>query len=292
MKVIFLDVDGVLNYQNSNARIIDGTYFVDDEKLLLLKEMVDQTGAQLVLSSSWRRGWTASVGEDTYKRADIDDSKSYFMLCAKLHDIGLNLLSEIPRLSYGNREDAINYWLREWPGEKVEAYVILDDDADKFSPDNRHLIQTSIEVGLMPEHIEAALQILDIAMHKKKVLIVDDLEINRAVIRAMLEQKYQTLEAVEGQMALEVLEENKDIAAVITDLQMPVMNGFVLIRKIRENLAYDAIAIIANTQYGDPEQEEYVLEMGADDFIYKPSSPKVVKMRVNNAIRLKSSRVH
>ncbi|MFR1854625.1 MAG: HAD domain-containing protein, partial [Beduini sp.] len=56
MKIIILDIDGVLNCEYCKIKI-DGVHFVMDEKIILLKQLVDRTGAKIVLSSTWRYGW-------------------------------------------------------------------------------------------------------------------------------------------------------------------------------------------------------------------------------------------
>lgn len=120
---------------------------------------------------------------------------------------------------------------------------------------------------------------------KPKVLIVDDIEMNRIVIREAIRQSFDVLEAPNGIEALLILEQEKGIIAVITDIQMPEMDGINLIRKIRENNEYRRIAIIANTQYGKPEQEDELIELGANDFVYKPTSPKVIELRLHNVLK-------
>lgn len=122
---------------------------------------------------------------------------------------------------------------------------------------------------------------------KPIVLIVDDMELNRKVMKSSLEKSYTIIEANDGQEALSVLKQHPFIDCIITDLEMPVMNGRELIRSIRSQKKYNHIAIIANTQFGDPSQEEALLEMGADDFVYKPTSPKIVKFRVATVLKKK-----
>ncbi len=118
-----------------------------------------------------------------------------------------------------------------------------------------------------------------------KVLVVDDIDVNRFIINKAVCDDFDVLEAGSGREALEILQNTKGIDAVITDIQMPDMDGIALIQKIRENPAYRHMAIIANTQYGEPEQEEYLLEIGANDFVYKPTTPKIVSIRLKNVVR-------
>lgn len=119
---------------------------------------------------------------------------------------------------------------------------------------------------------------------KQKVLVVDDMEVNRAVMEAALNEEYDVLTAGSGTATLQILKDTKDIAAVITDIQMPTMSGVELIRTIRRDSSYDRVALIANTQYGDPNQEESLLLCGADDFVYKPTKPAVITARLQNVL--------
>lgn len=117
-----------------------------------------------------------------------------------------------------------------------------------------------------------------------KILVVDDIEMNAALVARALRGSYETILALDGAEALRQLEKNPYIIAVITDVQMPVMDGGALIRAIRKNPAYDRIALIANTQFGNSHVEEALMKDGADDFIYKPTAPAVILSRVRNVL--------
>ena len=118
-----------------------------------------------------------------------------------------------------------------------------------------------------------------------KVLIVDDENINRAVINEALKDSFEVFEASNGKEALEILNKEHDIDVLITDIQMPVMNGEELIKKVRSNKQWQHVVVIANTQFGDSTLEERLLAMGANDFVYKAATPKILTMRVRNAMR-------
>lgn len=120
-------------------------------------------------------------------------------------------------------------------------------------------------------------------MTKKKILIVDDVEVNREVLKISIMIWIRDDGSREWETGNRTAE-NRDTDLVITDIQMPEMNGMELIKQIRANAEYRHIRIIANTQYGDQEQEERII-VGADDFVYKPSSPKVLMLRVRNALK-------
>ncbi len=149
MKVIFLDIDGVLNCASTKRRL-RGSPFVDDDKLLLLKDLVEKTGAELVLSSTWRLGLLyPDVAAFT---VDTD------ALIAELAEYGLRLYDHTPKLSDRQRGHEIAAWLAENP--EVEKFVILDDDSD-MAHLKEHLVQTSWIAGLQTVHVEKAIKLLE-----------------------------------------------------------------------------------------------------------------------------------
>lgn len=131
---------------------------------------------------------------------------------------------------------------------------------------------------------------------KQKVLIVEDDKLNRELLREILSGEYEVFVAKNGREALEILEEQAStLSLVMTDLQMPVMDGYALISEMNSNPQYTHIPIIAITGAGIEESSEKdaieisCLEMGASDFVRKPYNPRVVLNRVKSIIRLKAS---
>ncbi len=122
---------------------------------------------------------------------------------------------------------------------------------------------------------------------KQVILIVDDSEINREILKKNLDGEYEILEAADGVNALEILDSRNDIDAVITDIQMPNMDGIEFVKRIRQCSQWNAIRILANTQYGDSIQEKDLIKAGADDFVYKPLSPDIVNLRLHNVLQRK-----
>lgn len=139
MKIIFLDIDGVLNYENSKNK-------VEEEKVKLLKEIVDQTGAEIVLSSDWRYWWD---------KPDED----FKLLIDKLNKFGLKLISKTPETAHGYRGAEIHQWLNEWTGEAVERFVILDDNID-MKPYMDRLVWTDFKYGLSKRAVKRAVKLL------------------------------------------------------------------------------------------------------------------------------------
>lgn len=158
MKVIFVDVDGVMNCITTKAKI-EGYIFVDDEKIELLKEIIDRTGAKVVLSSTWRYGWYAMEHIENPDEGDLRNIRMFKALRDKLLEFGIELLGYTD--NFGHRGAEISAWLKSWQGEPIEAYVVLDDmGGDEIRPHCKHLVQTSMTYGLQAKHIKKALKIL------------------------------------------------------------------------------------------------------------------------------------
>ena len=125
---------------------------------------------------------------------------------------------------------------------------------------------------------------------QKKILIVEDNELNRAMLREILSGEYQVLEAENGQIALDILKQNKDnIALVLLDLMMPVMDGYTFLDRKKEDKNLESIPVIMMTQ-GDSEADEVAaLVHGATDFVPKPYRPRVILHRVASLIKLRET---
>ncbi len=119
-----------------------------------------------------------------------------------------------------------------------------------------------------------------------KILLVDDDPAQRMLLNMCLEQgDFSVVEASNGVEAFELLEREPDIRLVVTDLDMPVMNGFDLISKVRESdLRYRYLIVLTSSE----EKESLVkaLSRGADDYIAKPVRPDEIRLRVEGGIRL------
>lgn len=125
---------------------------------------------------------------------------------------------------------------------------------------------------------------------KKKVLIVDDHAINRKILQKLLKDQYALLEAENGEVALAVLaQEQLQISAVLLDIVMPVLDGFGVLKAMRENPTLSSIPVLVTSQMDRRESEIHVLEAGARDFISRPYEPRVLKRRLENLIELHES---
>lgn len=119
------------------------------------------------------------------------------------------------------------------------------------------------------------------------ILAVDDIEINLLMIRHMLDSlgDVDFMEARNGREALDILEKRHDVDVVLLDLEMPVMNGFETLERIKSSDAFRDIPVIVIT--AEASEVTRTLSMGANDFVAKPYNPEEVKMRVLNHARVK-----
>ncbi|MCR4748826.1 MAG: response regulator transcription factor [Lachnospiraceae bacterium] len=121
-------------------------------------------------------------------------------------------------------------------------------------------------------------------MDTNKILVVDDEERMRKLVRDFLVNKnYRVLEASNGEEALEIfIKQQKDIGLVILDVMMPVMDGWEVCRSIRE---YSKVPIIMLTAKSEEKDELRGFELGVDEYITKPFSPKILVARVEAILR-------
>ena len=120
-------------------------------------------------------------------------------------------------------------------------------------------------------------------MDKVKVLVVDDEARMRKLVRDFLEREgFSVLEAEDGMRAMELFYEDKDIALIILDVMMPKMDGWQVCKEIRE---YSKVPIIMLTAKSDEHDELQGFELGVDEYISKPFSPKILVARVEAILR-------
>ena len=120
-------------------------------------------------------------------------------------------------------------------------------------------------------------------MERLKSLVVDDESRMRKLVRDFLVKKdFEVLEAGDGAEAVDLFFDTKDIALVILDVMMPKMDGWQVCREIR---AYSKVPIIMLTAKSDERDELLGFELGVDEYISKPFSPKILVARVEAILR-------
>lgn len=125
-------------------------------------------------------------------------------------------------------------------------------------------------------------------MLQRKILLVDDQPINRAILRKMLSNgEYQFLEAADGKQAIEILHQQKGaVSGILLDLLMPGMNGQKFLDVKAKDPLLANIPVIVTTQLEDPSTEVEVLGKGANDFLHKPYNALITQQRLANLIKL------
>ena len=120
-------------------------------------------------------------------------------------------------------------------------------------------------------------------MEKVKILVVDDESRMRKLVKDFLSREgYTVLEAADGVEAMDIFYEDKDIALIILDVMMPRMDGWQVCREIRESSKVPVIMLTARSEERDELQG---FELGVDEYISKPFSPKILVARVNAILR-------
>ena len=150
MKIVFLDIDGVLNSAEYDLSRGEKDGNIDITRLPLIKRIVENTGAKIVLSSSWRKLWEADKTLCSAEGLEIDNAFS---------SAGLEIFDKTPIM--GLRSQEIACWLENHP--ETERFVILDDMLFGWGELSDYLVRTDGAVGrgLENQHVERAIEILN-----------------------------------------------------------------------------------------------------------------------------------
>lgn len=122
---------------------------------------------------------------------------------------------------------------------------------------------------------------------QETILIADDAEINRAVLRNLFEKNYNILEAENGEQALVLIRQySETIAAVLLDLVMPEKDGYEVLKAMHISDHLCHVPVIVITADDSVDSKVKVFELGASDIVTKPFDVDIVKSRVKNIIEL------
>ena len=115
------------------------------------------------------------------------------------------------------------------------------------------------------------------------MLVVDDVDINREILSLYFRDKYEIVEAANGQEALDIIMRQR-VDIILLDIVMPVMGGMELLEILHQSDTLNNIPVIVTTSQESVNKEVRAMEMGAADFVTKPYNPTVVKCRVHNVM--------
>ncbi len=152
MKIIFLDIDGVLNSVKYDATRTKKDGNIDKTRLVLLKKIVDATDAKIVLTSSWRKHWEKD--EDKCDDAGKEINRDFA-------EYGLEIFDKTAFFMSFDRASEIRSWVNSH--NNVERFVIIDDIFVGWGELHQYLVQTSALIGrgLEETHVQKAIGILN-----------------------------------------------------------------------------------------------------------------------------------
>ena len=253
---------------------------------------------------------------------DLDDFKLYNDVFGHhAGDLALEMFAKVAQQNIRKSDTLVRYggdeFLIVMPNipERVlqrKLQLICSQIHDSLIPDYPNM-QVSVSIGATIAHdepISSALERADRLMYraktrkntvvmeheneqaeeevpKQKVLIVDDAEMNRAILTEILGNEYEILEAENGRECMQLLQKYRTgISVILLDIVMPVMNGFAVLGEMARQGLIDDIPIIMISSADSDDVIRQAYELGVTDYISRPFDAKIVYRRVVNAIKL------
>ena len=253
---------------------------------------------------------------------DLDDFKLYNDAFGHhAGDLALEMFAKVAQQNIRKSDTLVRYggdeFLIVMPNipERVlqrKLQLICSQIHDSLIPDYPNM-QVSVSIGATIAHdepISSALERADRLMYraktrkntvvmeheneqaeeevpKQKVLIVDDAEMNRAILTEILGNEYEILEAENGRECMQLLQKYRTgISVILLDIVMPVMNGFAVLAEMARQGLIDDIPIIMISSADSDDVIRQAYELGVTDYISRPFDAKIVYRRVFNAIKL------
>ena len=127
---------------------------------------------------------------------------------------------------------------------------------------------------------------------RQKILIVDDSEFNRDMLKEILGETYNYLEAENGNQAIQIMGENPGIDLMLLDINMPQMNGFEVLKWMNQSQCIDETPVIMISSEDAVDTMRKAYELGITDYITRPFDSVIVKKRVQNTLRLYANQKH
>lgn len=187
-----------------------------------------------------------------------------------------------------NLPDAPDGEIVDYAIEHKNRVIILSAKVDKDFRNNmlkKNIIDYVNKSGV--HDVNYVIQMIT-RLHKNKnhtILVVDDSMVFRKQLQNMLENMfYKVIAVAHGEEAVGILETNQNISLVLTDYNMPVMNGLELTSEIRKTYSKNDLSIIAISSSLDDDTTALFLKNGANDYIKKPFSKEEFSCRINNSI--------
>ncbi|TAJ13767.1 response regulator [Marinilabiliaceae bacterium JC017] len=196
--------------------------------------------------------------------------------------IGLSLVKNLVDLHKGT----ITVKSSKGKGATFNVYLPMGKAHLKNNEITSEQTHTALSVAPIIQIDENQLDIKQKRQHPSKsqqILIVEDNKEIREYIRSILEENYKIMEATNGREGLKMTEKHLP-SLIISDIMMPIMNGMELCSEIKKDEATCHIPLILLTAKITDQEQLAGLETGADDYITKPFSPKILKARVNNLL--------
>lgn len=158
MKVLFLDIDGVLNFDGTEAKTPSGCDGIVDRLVKKLKSIIDNTNALVVLSSDWKVNWYKSAADIT----DLPMDGQYLVRKLKRNGVHINSKTD-DKFPESYRGAAIMDWISRHNG--VDGWCVLDDvffdDYMMYPEISNHIVLTDPRVGLTDDDAASAIDILN-----------------------------------------------------------------------------------------------------------------------------------
>ncbi len=239
-----------------------------------------------------RKGIKVVIGEEDVKITEVESGEAAFAALQKnsfdcmVLDLGLpdmsgfDLLKKLDNQKQINIPPIIVYTGKELTKEEndelqnyTSSIIIKGVKSEERLLDETALFLHRVVDDLpdRKQQIIANLHDKERLFQGKKIMVVDDDMRNVFALSKVLKGKgMEVVKAVNGQMALEVLDKNPDIDLVLMDIMMPVMDGYITTRKIREQRRYDKLPVIALTAKAMKEDRQKCIEAGANDYMSKP----------------------
>jgi diguanylate cyclase (GGDEF)-like protein len=242
-----------------NVLLIEDSQFYGS---LVRNRLISELGAQV--------SWARSLAET---QTLLDSATSPFLLAV----VDLNL-ADAPN------GEALDVVLETGTPAVVLSGELSDETRDAIWA--KRVVDYVIKEG--PQAIEYVVDLVKrlSTNHLIKVLVVDDSTVSRAHLCSLLHlHRYQVFEAESGEMALDVLKEHSDISLMLTDYNMPGMNGFQLVQAVRKTHRRERLTIIGISAFGSGYVSARFLKSGANDFLYKPSLAEEFFCRISENVR-------